>query len=95
MTPCQTLETVTYHHGVKRIPHTIPARGAWFPEGLHAVEIAKRVARICATCPEQDACLSGAIERRERYGVWGGRWFEGGGPWRTWTGARGDLLEVS
>lgn len=28
--------------------------------------------RICAGCPLADACLDGALERREPWGVWGG-----------------------
>ena len=27
---------------------------------------------ICDTCPVRDACLTGALERREAYGMWGG-----------------------
>lgn len=34
--------------------------------------------RICATCPVLESCLAGAIERRERMGVWGGQLFRNG-----------------
>ncbi|MER5887278.1 WhiB family transcriptional regulator [Streptomyces sp. NPDC001941] len=33
------------------------------------VEIARRV---CERCPVQRACLQGALERGEQYGMWGG-----------------------
>src|SRR4051794_3719221 len=29
--------------------------------------------QLCATCPVQGLCLLGALERREPYGVWGGK----------------------
>lgn len=31
--------------------------------------------RLCRPCPNIADCLAGAIERRERFGVWGGRDF--------------------
>lgn len=33
---------------------------------------------ICSTCPVAEACLAGAIERREPWGVWGGQLFKDG-----------------
>ena len=32
-----------------------------------------RAKAICRTCGMQEACLSGAVEREEPYGVWGGK----------------------
>ena len=32
-----------------------------------------RAKAICRTCGLQESCLSGAIEREEPYGVWGGK----------------------
>ncbi len=32
-----------------------------------------RAKAVCGTCGLQDECLSGAIEREEPYGVWGGK----------------------
>lgn len=32
-----------------------------------------RAKAICRTCGLQESCLSGAIERQEPYGVWGGK----------------------
>lgn len=44
----------------------------FFAESPADVEYAKT---LCATCPVQRACLAGALERREPWGVWGGEWF--------------------
>lgn len=41
----------------------------WFPELGDDGANAKA---ICATCPVADECLAGAIERGERFGIWGG-----------------------
>ncbi|GAB2722361.1 WhiB family transcriptional regulator [Kitasatospora kifunensis] len=32
----------------------------------------RRAKQICAGCPVRDACLAGALERRERFGIWAG-----------------------
>ena len=37
-----------------------------------------RATALCGTCPLRVACLEGAIERREPWGVWGGEIFERG-----------------
>ena len=42
----------------------------WFAESPAQVEQAKA---ICAPCPLRIACLAGALERREPWGVWGGQ----------------------
>lgn len=34
--------------------------------------------RICGTCPVAEACLEGAQQRREPWGVWGGQLFLNG-----------------
>jgi WhiB family transcriptional regulator, redox-sensing transcriptional regulator len=41
----------------------------FFSEELHEIAQAKA---ICANCPVTDRCLSGALIRREPWGVWGG-----------------------
>ena len=41
----------------------------FFAESPADVERAKA---LCVDCPIRSACLSGAIERREPWGVWGG-----------------------
>ncbi len=42
----------------------------WFAESPSDVEDAKA---LCGPCPLRDACLAGALERREPWGVWGGQ----------------------
>lgn len=39
-----------------------------------------RAKKYCAVCPIKRECLEGAIERREPWGVWGGKLFIGGKP---------------
>ena len=41
----------------------------WFAESPDDVEFAKA---LCGTCPARTACLAGAIDRAEPWGVWGG-----------------------
>ena len=41
----------------------------WFSEQPADLEQAKA---HCRPCPVRESCLSGAVERREPYGVWGG-----------------------
>ena len=54
----------------------LPCRSAdpelFFAEAPADVEFAKA---LCAACPIQAACLSGALERKEPWGVWGGELF--------------------
>jgi WhiB family redox-sensing transcriptional regulator len=47
----------------------------FFSEEIGDIAAAKR---ICATCPLQEPCLEGALERREPWGVWGGQLFLNG-----------------
>lgn len=42
----------------------------FFAEAPADLEVAKEV---CATCPVRESCLTGALDRREPYGVWGGQ----------------------
>ncbi|PBC77923.1 WhiB family redox-sensing transcriptional regulator [Streptomyces sp. TLI_235] len=55
---------------------TIPCRAfdpeVFFAETPADVEYAKS---LCGTCPVKEACLAGALERREPWGVWGGELF--------------------
>ncbi len=44
----------------------------WFAESPSDVEFAKS---LCQVCPVQTLCLTGALERREPWGVWGGELF--------------------
>jgi WhiB family redox-sensing transcriptional regulator len=47
----------------------------FFAESPADVESAKS---LCVSCPVRAACLAGALERREPWGVWGGELFIGG-----------------
>ena len=47
----------------------------WFSEQPADLEQAKV---HCRRCPVRGFCLSGAVERREPYGVWGGEIFQRG-----------------
>src|SRR5215469_10434563 len=47
----------------------------FFAESPDDVEAAKA---FCHECPARAACLAGALERREPYGVWGGELFMSG-----------------
>jgi WhiB family redox-sensing transcriptional regulator len=42
----------------------------WFAESPADVERAKA---LCGPCPLREQCLSGALSRREPWGVWGGQ----------------------
>lgn len=47
----------------------------FFSEQLDDIARAKS---ICADCPVREPCLSGALARREPWGVWGGQLFLNG-----------------
>jgi WhiB family transcriptional regulator, redox-sensing transcriptional regulator len=38
----------------------------------------RRAQELCGHCPVRLACLAGALQRREPWGVWGGELFERG-----------------
>jgi WhiB family redox-sensing transcriptional regulator len=63
----------------KDCPDDVPCRvqdpDLWFAETPVALEQAKA---LCLDCPARLACLTGALERREPWGVWGGEIFERG-----------------
>jgi WhiB family redox-sensing transcriptional regulator len=42
----------------------------FFPERGSSTVIAKR---ICNGCPVREECLEYAVERKERFGIWGGK----------------------
>ena len=58
---------------------TLPCRQhdpeLFFAESTTTTEYAKS---LCHTCPMRLACLRGALERRESWGVWGGEVFVDG-----------------
>lgn len=47
----------------------------WFAERPEDVEFAKQ---LCTSCPLREACLAGAKDRGEPWGVWGGELFAQG-----------------
>ena len=63
----------------KECPDDVPCRvqdaDLWFAENPVELEQAKA---HCQDCPARLACLTGALERREPWGVWGGEIFERG-----------------
>jgi len=63
----------------KECPEDVPCRvqepDLWFAETPAELEQAKA---LCLDCPARLGCLTGALERREPWGVWGGEIFERG-----------------
>ncbi|KWW99333.1 WhiB family transcriptional regulator [Carbonactinospora thermoautotrophica] len=61
---------------VERYGEQLPCRSydpeLFFAESPADVEFAKS---LCLECPARLACLVGALERREPWGVWGGELF--------------------
>ncbi len=61
---------------IERLGVLVPCRSydpeVFFAETPADVEYAKS---LCQTCPVRDACLAGAKDRREPWGVWGGELF--------------------
>lgn len=49
----------------------------FFNESPSYVALAKS---LCTSCPMRDACLAGALSRKEPCGVWGGELFVEGAP---------------
>lgn len=47
----------------------------WFAESPTEVEYAKA---LCLDCPVREICLTGALDRSEPWGVWGGELFLSG-----------------
>ena len=70
------LMTLTAFDDIEAVEGTIPCRSydpeVFFAESPADVEYAKA---LCGECPVRAACLQGALERREPWGVWGGELF--------------------
>lgn len=60
---------------VTRLPCRENDIDLWFAESPSASELAKQ---LCTTCPVRAACLAGALDRQEPWGVWGGEQFMDG-----------------
>lgn len=61
--------------GGQELPCRVENPELWFAETPADLELAKS---HCGRCPVRDACLQGALARREPWGVWGGELFERG-----------------
>ena len=58
---------------IERIQGSVDRFGERFEKRVFTdVERAKT---LCHNCPVRQACLAGALERQEPWGVWGGEWF--------------------
>ena len=57
------------------LPCRVEDPDLWFADNPAQLEIAKN---FCGSCPVRDACLAGALDRAEPWGVWGGEIFEHG-----------------
>ena len=63
-----TTALATQAAGKNELPCWGESPDLWFAERPADVEAAKA---LCLPCPLRDACLAGALERREPWGVWG------------------------
>lgn len=70
-----TLERIDESVTTEDLPCRTHDPEVFFAESPQDVEYAKG---LCRTCPLQAACLAGALERREPWGVWGGEIFQAG-----------------
>ncbi|MFJ8883515.1 WhiB family transcriptional regulator [Streptomyces sp. NPDC102402] len=74
LTPLTTLTALD--DAIENLGVAVPCRSydpeVFFAESPADVEYAKT---LCRTCPLVEACLAGAKERREPWGVWGGELF--------------------
>ena len=57
------------------LPCRVEDPDLWFAETPARLEEAKA---LCGDCPVRSACLAGALDRAEPWGVWGGEIFERG-----------------
>ena len=60
---------------VPDVPCRVHDAELWFADTPAGVEHAKT---LCQACPVRAACLAGALERQEPWGVWGGELFVAG-----------------
>lgn len=58
-----------------RLPCRVLDPELWFADTPADVEYAKE---LCRDCPVRELCLTGAVQRREPWGIWGGQLFERG-----------------
>ncbi|MPQ99857.1 WhiB family transcriptional regulator [Modestobacter sp. I12A-02628] len=67
--------TTTGSAPARTLPCRVQDPDLWFAEAPAQLEIAKE---LCSTCPVRAACLAGALDRAEPWGVWGGEIFQQG-----------------
>jgi len=68
--PGQEVSDVTRRHRFEDLACRRFDAELWFAESPEDVELAKS---LCTACPLATACLAGALERNEPWGVWGGQ----------------------
>ena len=61
--------------GRRAVPCRVQDPDLWFAESPAQLEQAKA---LCVACPVRSACLAGALDRAEPWGVWGGEIFDRG-----------------
>jgi WhiB family redox-sensing transcriptional regulator len=61
-----------FERGDEQLPCRSYDPELFFAESPADVEYAKS---LCQECPVRSSCLTGALERREPWGVWGGELF--------------------
>jgi WhiB family redox-sensing transcriptional regulator len=59
----------------RALPCRVQDPDLWFAESPTQLEQAKS---LCTECPVRAACLAGALDRGEPWGVWGGEIFDRG-----------------
>jgi WhiB family redox-sensing transcriptional regulator len=59
----------------RALPCRVQDPDLWFAESPAQLEQAKA---LCVGCPARAACLAGALDRAEPWGVWGGEIFDRG-----------------
>ena len=75
-TPPRRPRTAVSPAPVRRpLPCRVEDPDLWFAETPAQLEEAKA---FCGDCPVRSACLAGALDRGEPWGVWGGEIFERG-----------------
>lgn len=64
-----------FHAPLDQLPCVVHDSRMWFAERPEELERAKA---LCQGCPVRVSCLAGALQRQERWGVWGGEILEHG-----------------
>jgi WhiB family redox-sensing transcriptional regulator len=72
LTALSALTGLTQRVADEQLPCRANDPELFFADSPADVEYAKT---LCLDCPARLECLTGALERREPWGVWGGEWF--------------------